>query len=459
MRNSFILIVLIALLTSCEFSSDYPYIVGDDFLEDPARVIMVDTLTLKTYTIVSDSVPTSYVKRLLAGKIKDEYGLITTTEGYFMIDQPEGNKSEFHETAKFDSAHFVLWYDGYSIGDTTKLTTFAIYELTETLTPDTDSKYFFGHYQFDHKELPIGTFKANELEPGDSIVVRIDQSYGQKLFDLARNKSTLIETSSYPEFNQEFKGFVIKAIDAEESFIFGIKANPDTITSPRIRIFYKDYSLTDYNHVYGKSFYYPLRRYNNDNKVSETYPNKFLFNHISTKTVGTSLEELKPNKFRLPSALSNEITHVQAGVNMQTVIYAPYIDNLRGMGIGSVIGAELYFYPDNYKKNSFFKLPKNLQMDLVDNKNVVFLELKAVDGKTSITSKLYEDKDLGENTYYTFDVTRYVKNEYESTDEQLEYGLALHINNNNYSSTVDRLAIGSQKHKNKMKMKVYLTKY
>lgn len=458
MRNSFILVVLIALLTSCEFSSDYPYIVGDDFLEDPARVIMVDTLTLQTYTIVSDSVPTSYVKRLLAGKIKDEYGLITTTEGYFMLDQPEGNKSEFHETAKFDSAHFVLWYDGYSIGDTTKLTTFAIYELTEALTPDTESEYFFGHYQFDHKETPIGTFKVNELEPGDSIVVRLDQSYGQKLFDLALNDDELYETSSYPEFNEEFKGFVIKAVDTEESFIFGIKANNDTV-SPRIRVFYQDISLTEHNEVYYKSFTFPLRRYNNDNKVSEKDPNKYLFNHISTKTVGTSLEELKPNTFRLPSALSNEITHVHAGVNMQTVIYAPYIDNLRGMGIGAVIGAELYFYPDNYKKNSFFKLPQDLQMNLVDNENVVFKELFAVDGSTQITSRLYEDKEFGENTYYTFDVTRYVKNEYESTDERLEYGLALHINNNNFFNSVDRLAIGSQKHENKMKLKVYLTKY
>lgn len=459
MRNSFILVVLIALLTSCEFSSDYPYIVGDDFLEDPARVVMVDTLTLKTYTIVSDSIPTSYVKRLLAGRIKDEYGLLTTTEGYFMLDQPENYKSEFHETAKFDSAHFVLWYDGYSIGDTTKMTTFAIYELTEAMTPDTESEYFFGHYQFDHKETPIGTFKVNELEPGDSIIVKVDQSYGQKLFDLVRNDDELLELSSYPEFNEDFKGFVIKSVDNEESFIFGIKANPDSTSAPRIQVFYQDYDLTDHDQVYEKSFYYPLRRYNNDNKVSETNPNKYLFNYISTKTEGTALEELKPNTFRLPSALSNEITHIQAGVNMQTVIYAPYIDNLRGMGIGAVIGAELYFYPANYQKNSFFKLPKNLQINLVDIKNEIFTELKAVDGTTEINSKLNEDTEFGENTYYTFDVTRYVKNEYEATDERLEYGLALHINYSDYSNTVNRLAIGSQKHENKMKMKVYLTKY
>jgi hypothetical protein len=272
MRNSFILVVLIAFLTSCEFSSDYPYIVGDDFLEDPARVVMVDTLTLQTYTIISDSIPTSYVSRLLVGKIKDDYGLITTTEGYFMIDQPENVKSDFHETSKFDSAHFVLRYDGYSIGDTTKLTTFAIYELTEEIEPDSDTELMYGHQKLSHKEAPIGTFTVNELEEGDSIVVRINDDYGQNLFDLAYNDDNIIESAYYTEFNAEFKGFVIKSIDPEESFIIGLDANPDSTTAPRIRVFYQDHSLTDYDQVYNKSFYYPLRRYNNDNKVSETVP-------------------------------------------------------------------------------------------------------------------------------------------------------------------------------------------
>lgn len=456
MRNFLILFLLLIVLNACEFSN-YRYSMGDGFVDDPAQVIMIDTLTIKSYTIVDDSVATSYAERLLTGRLVDQMGIGTYAEGYFMIDQPESTPTTFHESAVFDSAHFVFYYDGYSIGDTTKVMKLGVYELTEDIVPDEDTDYIYGHQQFACKDQPIGTFEISELEQGDSIIMHIDNSYGQFLYNLVRDKSELISsaTEDYEQFFDTIKGFVIKPVEDDPAFIFGMYCHPDSIEAPRIRIYYSDDTEKD-----DQSFSYPIRQFNNTTKTEETYVNKYVFNHLASSFEGTPLAELESDTFRLPSAATNEITYMQAGINMKTVFTIPYFSNLKAMGIGAVIGANLTFYPatpDN--TNGFYKLPEYLEMELVDPENDVLGTLPAIDGSTSVYSTLYYSKEFPEETYYTFDISRFIKDEYNSEDERYDYGLALKLNSDDIPNSVDRLAINSQKSGMGMKLKVYLTIY
>ncbi|NLU39743.1 MAG: hypothetical protein GXX78_12755, partial [Bacteroidales bacterium] len=119
MRLKFWLLLLSALwLISCEYEqTDYRYNLGADFISDPTRVVMIDTLTVHTYTTATDSVITSREDRLLAGRFENKLGVVTTAESYFRLDPCE--IFELSETAVFDSACFILYPDDYEFGDTT----------------------------------------------------------------------------------------------------------------------------------------------------------------------------------------------------------------------------------------------------------------------------------------------------------------------------------------------------
>lgn len=455
MKNFLILLFLLTMLSACEFSN-YRYSMGNGFVDDPAQVIMIDTLTIRSYTVVDDSVATSYTTRLLAGNLVDPMGIGTYAEGYFMIDQPVTKPLSFHESAKYDSTQFVFYYDGYSIGDTTKTMTLGVFQLTEDITPDANTGYIYGHQQFACKSEPIAKFDVSELEYGDSIVVRVDDLYGKFLYDLVRDESPLLSTiiDDYEEFLDSIKGFVIKPIGDDPAFIAGFNCFPDSLAAPHIKVYYSDDTENDENFIK-----YPMRLYNNTLKTEEETKNKYVFNHFATTFI-PGLSEMKSDTARIPSSATNEITFLQGGINMKTVLTIPYFHNLKTLGIGAVVGANLIFYPATSDNMSgFYKLPEQLEMELVDPENDVLGVLPAIDGSSKIYSTLYYSKEFQEDTYYTFDISRFIKDEYNSEDERFDYGLALRLYSGDISNSVDRLAINSPKSGLGMKLKVYLTIY
>lgn len=244
-----ILIVTAIVFSSCEFSdSPFKYNVGNDFIENNVRVIMIDTLTVKTYTTAIDSIATSQTERLLAGRFKNKYGIISSCESYFRLD-PSGSQI-FNETSVFDSACFILNLDGYNAGDTTKLCQFEIYRLTEEMDVDAETEMIYNTRQFKHEELPLATFSLDLTDDDlDSVCIRLSDTFGKTLYDMAYNEDEDDEGNIILDDNEAFKeiykGFVIKPHRDNISSVVGFVANPDSSLCPRVRIYYHDNTLDD----------------------------------------------------------------------------------------------------------------------------------------------------------------------------------------------------------------------
>ena len=440
-----LLFLLIIVMGACEYdSSSIQYDLGNDFVTDPTNVFMVDTLSLHTYTTASDSFITSRNTRFLAGRFINEYNVETYCESYFRFNSI--TLPSFHETRQYDSICMVLYLDGYNFGDTTQKADFEIYRLTEEIDVDPETYYIYNTTQFDCENEPIGTFTINLAEAkGDSFYVRLPDSLGLELFNLADEESeTLTDDEKFLEY---FKGVVIKPAATNSSLIVGWQASPDSTNSPAMRIFYHDITVND-----DLSFGFSL-----ESDVS--YTNYYGFSYIKNTFTGSAFDGIEDGESKVSSNVTNNISLLQGGSLMHTRIDIPTIDHLHQFGRGAIIKAELLFEPMDGTFDEESDLPPTLSMNLVDSKNRFYDYLYAVGSSDPETGTLVYDDEFPTKSYYSYDITNYVKTEYED-EADTEYSLQLRVPVSSGLPNVDQLIIGNAKNtKNKMKLKIYFTSF
>jgi hypothetical protein len=443
----FFAILLIVFLGSCEFEpEDYQYNVGNDFIYDPVNVLMIDTLTIETHTSTIDTFITSGAKRFLTGNYENPIGIKTNCEAYFRFE-PVGVVG-FHETSQFDSLMMIIHLDGYKYGDTTSVGEFGIFRLTEQIELGEEQRGIYNNAKFASEETPLATFSIDFNNEVDSIIVRLPDSLGEELYNLTLDQSdTIIEKDFFFEY---FKGVTIKPINDNAPFVFGISAFPDSIIAPRLRVYYHDMTI-----MHQPYFDFPLENY----EVYEEMANLYAFSHITNDYTGTSFENIEPGEFRLSSGETENATLVQGSTMLRTIIEIPYIKNLYEFGRGSIIKAQLLFEPLYGTYDNQYDLPDRLQMNIIDSKNRHRDNLYAAGTEEIVGSQLYYDWIFGAETYYSIDVTDYLKKEYEEIADP-EYSLLLFIPYDSEFPTIDQMIIGNHYRKdNKMRLKVYLTNY
>ncbi|MBN2262862.1 MAG: hypothetical protein JW735_08115, partial [Prolixibacteraceae bacterium] len=105
------------------------------------------------------------------------------------------------------------------------------------------------------------------------------------------------------------------------------------------------------------------------------------------------------------------------------------------------------------------RLPSSLQINLIDGKYRFYNPLY-ITGTTDVAfGTLVYDNVFKEKTHYVYDVTNYVKTEFEDFGDPL-YTMLLLIPNSSNQINIDQLIIGDNKHdSNRMKLKIYLTNF
>lgn len=458
------LFILATILSSCEFTTnDIKYNMGDHFIDDPANVFLVDTMTVKTYSVVTDSFYTSQAERLLTGRYINKYGVETLCESYLRFDPTTKPNLSDNKSAVYDSAGFVIYTDGYKFGDTSIVAGFDVYRVTRQIEYDEDYGYLFNTTYFDTEEQPIGSFTVDFNSDVDSILVSLPDSFGKELYDMVYNEDEIlykenIDGKSY--FKTEFlKGFKIAPKADNESIIFGLQANPDSVRSPRIDLYYHDNSLND-----NLAISFKMESAN----ISGVY-NTHAFSHIENNYAGSIFDSNEPGEAlegvedkeesKYPSSKSNEITISQAGSLLSTRIEIPYVDNLYGYGRAAIVKAELIIDPldDSFDEKS--DLPPRLVMDIIDEDNNYYNDLFKVGTQDIVVSELDYDDEFKSKTHYRFDITNFIKTEYEDFGTK-QYSLLLLTPFNFKKPDVDQLIIGSpENEENPMKLKVYLTNF
>jgi hypothetical protein len=470
MRLKYLFFLLpVFLFISCEYEeSDYKYNLGTDFISDPTVVFMIDTLTVNTYTTLTDSVITSREDRLIAGRFVNKVGVVTSSESYFRLDPTSDNKVlHDNESAVFDSACFILYPDEYHFGDTTKLCDLAIYPLTEDIHPDDESEYIYNINQFSCEVAPVATFNVNlniednlDKDKFDSITIRVSDDYGRIFYNLVENEDTILENKDL--FTAKYKGYALKPANKDNSFIIGFNAVADSVTAPKLRIYYHDNSADD--SLYFDYVLENFKEYNGDDyslssSDANCYASSFITNDYRNSVFkGIDIgEDISENK--LSSMLTNNVTLLQGGTDLHTRIEFPTIDNLYDLGVGSVVKAVLYIEPMEGTFGHQTDLPSSLEMFLVDSKNRSYGQMKDFDETTAITSTLNYNAEFKNQTYYYIDITRFMRDEYMSKGDP-KYSLQLTYPHSKVRSSVDQVILKNQHYStDAIKLKLYVTNY
>lgn len=420
---------MIFVSVSC-YNLDKGFEMGSqDVVPANTDVLVIDTITMNSYTVKADSMVTSGFKSALVGlyqptnEYMDAYLGTDTVSSYFMISQPLSEPvlnthypDQAPTTAIYDSAVLVLRHSHYWYGDTTLPFTVVVHHLTQPLnykfTTNFDGlKYNVSRITTGDQNSPVLGSKTYYPYPSSkyNVFVRLDDQFGKYLFDQVDSLNPLFissNTTLFPSFVDTMKGFLLTP-GTQPSAVLGFVESDSSMT---IRIYYHGnappaISDVPFNGLIARSF---------DFKVHTTGT---LSNLQFTRYIPNApypLNTLKYQNYEVSTHLTNSLSYVQSATGYMTRLEFPTLINiLNSIQNIRLISATLYIVPQR-QSFRYYELPTNISIYQSDNANDV-VQLVTSTG-TSPTYKLYTNK-LNQETpaYYALDVTAFVNSILTST--------------------------------------------
>lgn len=429
--------VMLMGIQSCE-SDEVEYEVGDEFVNDPGRLIAIDTVTVHLSTYQSDSVSTSNEGRILAGTIDDPWFGKTSFSSpvYFNYTSTIEPGSD----ARFDSITISLKFDNFLQGDSLSMQHLQFYPLTEVGELE-DDYLRYATRKFDYREdelLGETRFYADEVN--DSLLeIRIDDSLGLKLFKWAQEKNDTLTTESLWE---EFLPGIAIVPGAESEIINSFQlyssANSYSSGSPKVTIYYHEKEIDEEQEI-------PLNL---------TY-SSYQYNRQESDRKNTLLAGITPDGEPIPSSETDEKAFIQGISGLMAKIEIPSIKHLNYVGEGVIMSAVLAFKPTEESYSDAFPLPKQLMLYTCSNKtNDLQGTVTNSSGSTSVTSVFHEDTEFDNDTEFTIDITSYLREEFDS-EWNTERALLMAIPESYNHTDFSRLVLDSPNGKNPMELRIY----
>lgn len=431
-----ILFIGFACLFSCN-NDDKLYEVGEGFIDTNTNVFEVDTLTLETATIISDSLVTSGASRILIGALQDDDFGNLSAQSYFSL---ASSTFDIDDDAVFDSISLILHYDRYYYGDTTLVQTYKIHEITEVFEPNEDDDYFYNTSSLTYSDDILGQTSFTPLpNKKDSITISMNYDFGKNIFD----KMVDNEINTVYDLNKEFRGLTIVP-DKNINNILGFKhSSSGTEATSTMRL------------------YYVLK--NDDDSENNEYYLDFdleggnkIFNSITSDRTNTVLSSLSTSEDILTSSETNNKIYLQSGTGISMRVDFPSLNTLNELeNNGTTLGANLKIYPD-YESYDDIDLIETLAVYVIDYKNRSVKQLTSLSGNAVYATLNSENNEFDANTYYNVDVSSLVE-EILTSSYTLDYALRFEFPDN--TSTINRLLINdnSSPENSNYKMKLHLT--
>lgn len=434
------LLLFIALFTSCQTDNlDGDFVVGSEYLSINNKVLLIDTLTVNVSTINFDSLVTSNQSRILIGNYTDPILGKVKSDSYFELTPTSynlGSSSSDTQTInyKFDSIAVILKYDRYYYGDTTKAQTINIHQLTQKVKHSEEDSNFYNNSSLNYNSNSIGTKTFYPRPIGkDSINIQIDPVFGKNLFDKLKNN----EITSADEFNDYFKGIVIKPSSANSSNIIGFT------TACVMRLYYKKINSNSED-TYTKDF-----------TIADLTKQ---FNNISLNKTGTIIENLPDSRGKLSSDLTNNTSFVQSGTGLACRVDFPHIKQLKYISEkGVIVDAVLVIKPIKNSASSLFPIKDSLQVYESDNLNRISKILTNSDGAQMLAKLNTIPDEFNENIGYKINIGAFLNQEMLKTTSSKS---SLIFTFPNITKGVNRIVLGNQKNaENKLQLKIYYISY
>lgn len=439
MRYFIIGILSLIFISSCA-KDDTIYEVGSDFLETNIQVRVLDTFAIKTGTFKLDSLITSGTSRILVGNVSDENLGHLTAKSYLQLIT---STYAISKDAVFDSIGMILNYDTYYYGDTTKVQTYKLHQITEDFEPEEGTSFYnTSSLKYNTKSLGEITFTPKPNRETDSLFIKMDDVLGEEIFD----KIVDNDINNSDDFLQYFKGLAIVPDATINSHVLGFNVLPteNTAGNSSMRLYYT---------------------INDDDSEDNSYFVDFVitstakqFNQISADLSSSTLKGFTNSEEIKQSTSTNNLIFSQSGTGVSARIEIPSIKNLLEISNNSTaLSAQLTFNPLKGSYNANNPLPETLSIYIVDHKNRIIKELTDIDGNIANAILTKEDSEFDENTFYTVDLSGFVE-EILFLETNLNY--ALMIQYQNYTNNVNNLIIENNvSTNNKVKLSVKYLNY
>lgn len=419
---------------------------GENHVDDEhTKVVKVDTITPLVSTVFVDSFSTAGTGVALVGSHTDAAFGKSTAATYFEFAPPTGLTLDPKVT--YDSIIMVLKPNKSYYGDTTTDMHLSVRELDQLIVPVISgvSSYstLYSNTSFTRKTDLLNkdnTPKTIRIKPAttDTIAIRLNDVFGNKLFDLLKNNNENIQTS------EKFISNVLKGIylsgAANDQLLIGLS---DSIS---MRIYY---TTPDLN---------PKKEYLTFNIANTSHQ----FNHIDIDRTGTVLGNAgfgrnKPqiyanqlNNTAFMQYITGSVVKLRFPTVRASILNAPnYLSMLSAtLSIKPVVGS----YEGVHKT-----LPASLRLSATDKDNLLGSDLVSYSGTSAQvqTGNLFIDGLAPKNTAYTYDVTSYLQQQISLLTIN-ENGLLLAPPSPRHITAFDRLMVGDNNNVNgQMKLTIY----
>ncbi|SKB67221.1 protein of unknown function [Sphingobacterium nematocida] len=444
------LLFLFLLATTVSFTScDKEMNVSLENPNENMGIVVVDSMTINTSTFQLLNMPSAGTGTLLVGKSTQPKVGSLKSSSYFLV-QLQTLVNDIPTNAVFDSVNLILRPNRarYFYGDTTKAQTIAVHRVTEEIvTKDITNAIdnyntpiyvtgptIFNDQKFNFDATALGTKTFNPtIRSLDSISVRLNQSFGQEIFDMVRAND--INVTSNESFQQYLKGLVLVP-GSQNTAILGLS---DTLQMN-----------VNYSYVGSDGF---LKR---GAKVISAGGKAYQYNNIEHDRTGTAYASLNTTNREISSTATNGEVFIQAGGGLVAKMTIPSLNEFMYEENLAVNKVELIVETagNNY---GFYPTPNQLML-LIANSNGVPISYVRVPFSNSIQQATFiPGNDSGINGRYVFNLIDYIKNvnrpEYRGTS------LLLSTASPALFGTANGTMIATENGKPKIKLNIVYTKF
>lgn len=385
-----ILYSLLAGLLACYACQDNNSSLGSSLVESSFYNVFTNSCTVDLSTILLDSIETREDTIGHFGHYADTlWGEVTATY-YAEFTKNTFSTTDGHDY-QFDSLVLSMTPSGHYWGDTLTPQYISAYRLKQPIVLDNDED-LYNTTVMATEDVPLTRFSYLP-QPGRQreVEVRLPDAMGQQLLTDILVEDTYLDTQE--SFKKVFPGLALVA-ETSGSCITGFLVNDSSMT---LNLHYRDIS-----------------NQTTESELIFSVNTKYAYTGVRHNPTGTALDNLQSGIENLIHASSMGYrAYLQGLTGYYNQIEFPDLNELQSKGeIVSVESATLYLYPLARSYNEVSQLPEEVRIYITDENNVLEDYVYGSDGVTVQTGNLTIDEMYGRETYYSFDLTEFIRNNF-----------------------------------------------
>ena len=413
MKRFLLLCLLSASLCGCVDENSH---LGHTLVESSFYNVHVDTCTVDISTVLEDSIVTRGDSICQIGHYRDDtWGMVTAA--YYAEYSTASFTPNENYSYTLDSLVLVMRHSGHYWGDTLTRPLVHIYRLEKPIEL-TDDEDLYNRTVLATEATPLCSFTYRP-RPGETKVleIRLPDEWGQQLLDDLVNQEEYLEEQE--NFKREFPGLAFVP-DETGQCISGFLVNDSSMC------------LTLH--------YHEISTQRTEQELTFSVHTECAYTGIRHDQTGTPLAEVRSGiENYVHSTSLGHLAYMQGLTGYYNQLEFPYLNDLQDAGqIVSIESATLYLYPLKGSYNRINQLPDDIRLYITDENNVLEDYVYGSDGVTVQTGNLTVDEAFGQDTYYSFDLTEFVRNNFGTWGIKRQK-LLMNMNSSDAATTFDQV--------------------